>query len=839
MAYLGVSPSNGVRQKHTYTATANQTSFSGAGAENITLSYKDSNYVDVYQNGVKLSEADYTATSGTAIVLATGATVSDMIEIVVYDVFSVADTVSKADGGQFDGNVTMAGTLGVTGETTLATHLNLGDDDKIKLGASADLEIYHSGSGSYISDTGTGFLFIQGASQIRLQNPSGSNYAIFTDGGASTLYHNNSAKFATTSTGIDITGTVVSDGMSTNTAGTSNFIAGVNAGNSITSGGNYNTVVGDEAGTALTTGDHNTAIGFSALDAEDAGTGSVAIGNYALSTQNADGNNYNTAVGYVAGSNITTATQNTLIGALSGDALVDGAANTALGFETLTADTKGQNNVAIGHHALSTQNFTSLTSSYNTAVGSQAGLSITTGTLNTLIGGLAGDALNTGTENVALGYNALGADVKGNNSIAIGSKALQTQSFSGATDAYNTAVGHNTGKSVTTGIQNTLIGGLAGDALTDADYNVAIGKGALSADTKGSKSTAVGVGALESQNFTSATNSLNTAVGLNAGNSLTTGTANTLIGAQAGENLTSGQNVAVGQVALQNNVSGAYNTAIGRNALNATTNQYNTAIGNGSGSLITSGQKNTIVGRYNGNQNSFDIRTSSNVLVLSDGDGNPRIVSDSAGKVGIGYASTAYSAQLHSHIAEADNPAADIRSNSSSYTNNVILVGSSTTTTNSTYNHIRADIHGVAQKFAVRDSGNVVNANNSYGSMSDERIKSEIADASSQWNDIKSLKVRKFKKYDTGDELNIGVVAQEVETAGMNGLVEESNPDKYHIAHNSEFGTLDSDGEVNEIKQKVKSVKYSVLYMKAIKALQEAMTRIETLEADVKTLKGE
>ena len=125
MAYLGVSPSNGVRQKHTYTATASQTSFSGAGAENITLSYKDSNYVDVYQNGVKLSEADYTATTGTTVVLATGATVSDMIEVVVYDVFSVADTVSKADGGTFDGNVTMGGTLDVTGNGTVGGTLGI------------------------------------------------------------------------------------------------------------------------------------------------------------------------------------------------------------------------------------------------------------------------------------------------------------------------------------------------------------------------------------------------------------------------------------------------------------------------------------------------------------------------------------------------------------------------------------------------------------------------------------------------------------------------------------------------------------------------------------------
>ena len=115
MPYIGVSPQFGVRRKHTYTATAGQTSFSGAGSEGATLSYTDSNFVDVYQNGVKLGDADYTSTSGTAIVLAQGASVSDLVEIIVFDAFSAADTVSKADGGTFDGNVTMGGTLGVTG----------------------------------------------------------------------------------------------------------------------------------------------------------------------------------------------------------------------------------------------------------------------------------------------------------------------------------------------------------------------------------------------------------------------------------------------------------------------------------------------------------------------------------------------------------------------------------------------------------------------------------------------------------------------------------------------------------------------------------------------------
>ena len=208
MAYIGVSPSNGVRKKHTYTATASQTSFSGAGDEGITLAYRDSNYVDVYQNGVKLADEDYTATSGTAIVLAQGASADDIVEIIAFDVFSVADTVSKADGGTFDGNVTMAGTLGVTGETTLQTHLNMGDGDIIKLGADADLQIYHDGSNSYIDDTGTGNLFIKASNNLILESATGENYLAGVANGSVTLYHDANAKLATASDGVNVTGDV-------------------------------------------------------------------------------------------------------------------------------------------------------------------------------------------------------------------------------------------------------------------------------------------------------------------------------------------------------------------------------------------------------------------------------------------------------------------------------------------------------------------------------------------------------------------------------------------------------------------------------------------------------
>ena len=156
MAYIGVSPSNGVRRVHTYTATASQTTFSGAGAEGTSLSYKDSNFEDVYQNGIKLGDADYTSTSGTSIVLAQGASVDDLVVVVVFDVFSVADTVSKADGGTFDGNVTMGGTLGVTGIGTFSDDIVIGDGKTIGSASKTDAITIASSGLVQLTSTGIG-----------------------------------------------------------------------------------------------------------------------------------------------------------------------------------------------------------------------------------------------------------------------------------------------------------------------------------------------------------------------------------------------------------------------------------------------------------------------------------------------------------------------------------------------------------------------------------------------------------------------------------------------------------------------------------------------------------
>ena len=98
MPYIGKSPEFGVRNRFVYQATAGQTSFSGSDADSKTLTYADSLYLDVYQNGVLLKPGtDYTATTGTTVVLVTGASLNDVVEMVVYDAFSIANSYTKTE----------------------------------------------------------------------------------------------------------------------------------------------------------------------------------------------------------------------------------------------------------------------------------------------------------------------------------------------------------------------------------------------------------------------------------------------------------------------------------------------------------------------------------------------------------------------------------------------------------------------------------------------------------------------------------------------------------------------------------------------------------------------
>lgn len=174
---------------------------------------------------------------------------------------------------------------------------------------------------------------------------------------------------------------------------------------------------------------------------------------------------------------------------------------------------------------------------------------------------------------------------------------------------------------------NTTVGSQALDANSSGANNAAFGRQALRKTTTGGGNTAVGNESLV-ENTTGASS---TAVGYGAlYNSIATG--NTAVGQQAGVAITSGaSNTAVGNTALYNNQTGDNNTAVGASALFNATGTQNLALGYFAASQLTTGSKNVVVGSYDGNSGGLDIRTSNNHVVLSDGDGNPRLAFNGSG----------------------------------------------------------------------------------------------------------------------------------------------------------------------------------------------------------------
>jgi hypothetical protein len=197
----------------------------------------------------------------------------------------------------------------------------------------------------------------------------------------------------------------------------------------------------------------------------------------------------------------------------------------------------------------------------------------------------------------------------------LGFQALQANT----TASNNTAVGYQAGYSNTTGTENQAFGAYALDANTTGNSNSAFGLNSLGANTTASNNAAYGVNSLRFNT----TGAQNTAVGADALQSNTTASNNTAVGYQAGvQNTTGLENTYLGYRAGYTPTS-SYNTFIGSQAgRDTTTGATNTFIGAGSGYQITTGNKNTILGPYNGNQGGLDIRTASNYIVLSDGDGN-------------------------------------------------------------------------------------------------------------------------------------------------------------------------------------------------------------------------
>jgi hypothetical protein len=461
----------------------------------------------------------------------------------------------------------------------------------------------------------------------------------------------------------------------------------------------------------------------------------------------------------------------------------------------------------------------------NCIVGTQAGFSLTTGAKNTFIGSSdnstnfgAGYYVTTGSSNSILGNfsgNSGGLDIRtasnyivlsdgdGNPRVYWNGSGVMFQavdaSISGLTVGkgtngvvYNTALGNGAlaGSNSGTG-RNTAIGSASLGSNTTGTYNTAIGNydsgggAALQSNTSGSSNTAVGNGSLNSN--TTASN--NTAVGYQAMYSYQTGGDNVAVGTQAGYTINGNGNA----------------TFLGRSAGYSTTGGNNTFVGYQSGYYVSTGTKNTIVGLYNGNQGGLDIRTASNYIVLSDGDGNPNFYINNYSQSFTSCSIGDFTQKWSLGTTSTDG----------------LVVTYPTVTPNNTSRFFFRGSDSTNTKIDIYSNGTISNRTGTYNTLSDAKLKENIVDTTPKLNKLMDVKVRNYNLI--GDELKqIGFVAQELEQVFPNLI--DNVPD---FDENRE-----PTGEVT------KGVKLTVMIPILVKAIQELKTIVDTQAAEIAELKS-
>ena len=393
--------------------------------------------------------------------------------------------------------------LVVAGIATFQTHVELGDSDELRIGDGDDLQLYHNGSHSFISNT-TGTLNIittstggdislksNGDVNINLNNGA-ETAATFTANGAVSLYHDNTKKFETTSSGAIITGVLtatsydieLNDLSDVTTSSTSLLL-----GDSVSTNSTENTVIGQEAGANINAR-KNTFVGYQAGkfvgNEENVAIGNQALGGATGSVQSSVARNIaigdraaaqiqgsainNTVVGTWAGYELTTGSHNTLLGYSAGYELTTGDMNVLLGYRAGAAITTSDDAIAIGGYALDAA--TSVPGTV--AIGYQAGSDITTGGYNTLVGMYAGVELTTGRDNCAYGFNSLYENITGSYNVAVGYDALYN-----ALGDSNVAIGYDAGDVITTGENNICIGYQADASSATASNEITLGNSGI------------------------------------------------------------------------------------------------------------------------------------------------------------------------------------------------------------------------------------------------------------------------------------------------------------------------------------------------------------------------
>jgi hypothetical protein len=423
------------------TATAAQTDFS------VTYTVGQ---LSVYLNGALLASADYTASNGTTVVLASGAALNDIFTAVAYS--------------------TVAG-LEIESGSPFMTAV---------------------GSGAGAVNTGVNNVFV--GFEAGNDNTTGANNTAI---GFRALDANTTGVYNTA---------VGSGALGVNTGGYQNNAFGFDA-LAANETGNFNAAFGVEALKTNTTGNQNSAFGEGALKLNTTGSFNSAFGTIAL-RDNTTGSD-NTAVGWNALLVNTTGSSNVAVGSNALGGNTTGIRNIAVGFNAMPAGGNGGYNIAIGAYAM----FTGPTGQENIGIGEQSLYALTSGNYNTAIGRLSLTANTTGSDNTAVGYKALTANTTGASNTAVGYQALDanttgTQNTAVGVSAltacttgnYNTAVGISSGQDLTSGSNNLLLGLDAGrsnspsGSITTGSNNVVLGDNSIAnlycADTTISSSDA-------------------------------------------------------------------------------------------------------------------------------------------------------------------------------------------------------------------------------------------------------------------------------------------------------------------------------------------------------------
>ena len=198
---------------------------------------------------------------------------------------------------------------------------------------------------------------------------------------------------------------------------------------------------------------------------------------------------------------------------------------------------------------------------------------------------------------------------------------------------------------------------------------------------------------------------------------------------------------------------------------------------------------------------------SSGVLNIGSG----QVYKDASGNLLVGTTSQGTTEKFGVLQSSTSASSARFYASSTSYVNDIVQISCARSGATTEYNALTVFDNNTTLKMLIRANGNLLNANNSYGSLSDQRLKENIVDATPKLAKINQVRVVNFNMI--GDEQKqIGVVAQELEQI-FPGMVE-----------------ADQEG--------IKAVKYSVFVPMLIKSIQEQQQMIETLQAKVAALEA-